>query len=60
MTTLHISIDLDNDAFLPAPSLEVVRILSRYVQNLQVEQQVSDRLLLDANGNRVGEATIVK
>lgn len=61
MTTLNITIDLDNDAFQDLNGQnEVARILTRYSKNI-IEWGIFDDVgLKDANGNTVGTATLTR
>lgn len=51
MSTLTITIDLDNDAFKPDYTVEVKRILA-------ITSLTDGKSLYDYNGNRVGKVTI--
>jgi len=60
MTTLNITINLDNDAFQDLNGQnEVARILNKYATYVS-EWGVQHRGLLDANGNTVGVATLTR
>ncbi len=60
MTTLNITIDLDNDAFQDLDGQnEVARILNTYATYIS-EWGVQHRGLLDVNGNTVGAATLTR
>lgn len=60
MSTLTITIDLDNDAFQEwGGQAEIARILRKYADNA-AEYGVGNRRLLDINGNTVGTATVTR
>lgn len=58
MSTLTITINLDNEAFDSYPGDEVGRILTRYAQSISVLSDL-DKTLKDINGNTVGSATVI-
>ena len=59
MSTLTITIDLDNEAFqgVFGGEAEVARILTKYAA-VTSEYGVGSRALLDINGNTVGKAEV--
>jgi len=58
MATFTISIDLENDVFLPCPHDEIVRILRDVAD--RIDNGECPKSLFDINGNRVGTATVKK
>ena len=61
MTTLNITLNLDNDAFQDLNSQnEVARILVKYAAYVQEWGVPSDWNLVDVNGNTAGNATIIR
>jgi hypothetical protein len=54
MKTLTITIALGNDAFTDNEVDEVNRILRRYTAFNDLAGEVTERALLDSNGNKVG------
>lgn len=61
MTTLNITINLDNDAFQDLNSQnEVARILNQYANHVTEWGVGSIRHLRDVNGNTVGNATLTQ
>jgi hypothetical protein len=61
MTTLTITIDLDNDAFQDLNGQnEVARILNKYTTYVQEWGVPSNWGLADVNGNTVGAATLTR
>lgn len=54
-----IEIETDNDAFLPNPNDETVRILQELCCVLEQEEPAA-RALFDVNGNRVGRAYVAR
>lgn len=59
MTTLRITINMDNDAFGEDPEVEVKRILEDLNQKF-AHYGMQDWVLRDINGNSVGAAKVVK
>jgi len=55
METYTIRIECDNAAFDDDPSVEVVRILRRLADRLEING-LEDVRLMDFNGNHVGDA----
>jgi len=61
MTTLTITLDLNNDAFQDLNlQKEVARILNQYANHVTEWGVGSIRLLRDVNGNIVGNATLAR
>ena len=56
MATLTITIDTGNAAFSEGESIEVARILRQYADKIDGEY-VKECVLMDVNGNHVGEVT---
>lgn len=59
MSTLTITIDLDNEAFGTYLGHEVGRILTKYAQSISVLSDL-DKNLKDINGNTVGKAEVTQ
>lgn len=59
MSTLTITIDLDNEAFNTYLGDEVGRILTKYAQSISVLSDL-DKNLKDINGNTVGKAEVTQ
>ena len=57
MPTLTIKIKMDNAAFADEPMTEAARILRQVARDLETFGG-STNVLLDINGNTVGEATV--
>jgi len=61
MTTLNITINLDNDAFQDLNGQnEVARILNKYATYVQEWGVPSNWGLVDVNGNTAGNATVTR
>ena len=58
MSTLTLTIKLDNEAFQGNTVAEVNRILRTYVTFNSLAETVQERTLLDVNGNKVGKAEV--
>ena len=55
MSKVTITIDCDNAAFSDGAGPEIARILHKLADLIEYEQEPSDSLLFDHNGNRVGK-----
>ena len=53
MTTFIVSIDMDNEAFQPDPSVELRTLLLEIAETVRLYGPDADAIL-DTNGNRVG------
>lgn len=56
---LQIEFDLDNDAFQPEPTSEVVRFLREYLTVVQC-RELGDYPLFDYNGNKIGQVLLIE
>lgn len=55
-----LSIKIDNDAFLPDPSIEVARILEELAEIVEKSYSIGQRKLYDRKGNKVGWTIVQK
>ena len=60
MSKYQITIELDNDAFVPDQNFEIVRILATLNRHIGDYGITESRTLKDTNGNYVGIAHLIE
>ena len=58
MSTMKITIEMENAAFHPDPLYEAVRILRKLADSLEQGHGINGTALMDINGNKVGHCQI--